>query len=126
MKKNVKILVLTTKSRYIKVSLRKNGSTKTYWVHRLVAIAFLPSPQQGRNQVNHINGIKTDNRVENLCWCTPKENSNNPSTKQNYFKRYHKEGEWQRRSSGQRRRYERERLNQTGKYKSHEECRSRN
>jgi len=43
-------------------------------VARLVALAFLPIPKKERKYINHINGVKTDNRVENLEWCTQSEN----------------------------------------------------
>ena len=58
---------------YFQVSLCKKGFVKIFSVHRLVAINFIPNPQN-KKVVNHINGIKTDNRVKNLEWCTFAEN----------------------------------------------------
>ena len=49
-------------------------------IHRLVAEAFLPKPL-GATDVDHIDGNKTNNRVENLRWVSHKENCNNPNTK---------------------------------------------
>jgi hypothetical protein len=49
------------------------GKQKTFSLHRLVALAFVPNPK-GKAQVNHINGDKSDNRASNLEWSTRSEN----------------------------------------------------
>lgn len=64
---------------YFMVSLRKNGITSKICVHRLVAKAFIPNPEN-KPEIDHINTNQSDNRVENLRWVTSKENSNNPIT----------------------------------------------
>ena len=68
-------IIKHTKSHYgyMHITLYKNGKRKSEKVHRLLAQAFLPNPEN-KPQVNHINGDKANNNLENLEWVTAKEN----------------------------------------------------
>lgn len=58
---------------YYRVKLRKDSLQYKFYVHRLVAEAFVSNPHK-KPIINHINGIKSDNRIENLEWVTNSEN----------------------------------------------------
>ena len=60
---------------YLIVKLSKQGKVFPFLVHRLVAEAFVPNPEN-KEQVNHLNETKTDNRACNLSWVSLKENIN--------------------------------------------------
>ena len=63
----------TDKKGYLRVALSIGGKLITYKVHRLVAIYFLENPEN-KPQVNHIDGIKSNNVLSNLEWSTNSEN----------------------------------------------------
>lgn len=60
---------------YCTVGISKNGKAKTFLVHRLVAEAFVPNPEN-YPLVNHIDEDKLNNRADNLSWCTYEQNNN--------------------------------------------------
>ena len=59
---------------YYTVNLYPNGKLKHFYVHRLVATAFIQNNNPENDFINHMNEIKTDNRVENLEWCNRIDN----------------------------------------------------
>lgn len=62
-----------TKDGYVQVRLFTRGKFRSLKAHRFIAEAFIPNPEN-KPCVNHINSIRTDNRIENLEWCTHSEN----------------------------------------------------
>jgi hypothetical protein len=58
---------------YVAVRLYKNGKACNYYLHRLLATVFIPNPLN-KPMINHINGKKKDNRIDNLEWVTNSEN----------------------------------------------------
>lgn len=83
--KNTKVVLSQedTGNGYLCVGLQLDkGVYKKTRVHRMVAMTFLEFQRtEERNEVDHINGNKSDNSVDNLRWCTHKENMNNPVTR---------------------------------------------
>lgn len=65
--------VFQKRNGYLNVYINAGDKGKTMRAHRLIALTFCPM-SEGKASVNHINGIKTDNRSENLEWCSSAEN----------------------------------------------------
>ena len=67
---------------YKRIQLRKNNTRNEYFIHRLIAINFIPNPNNNPF-IDHINRIRTDNRIENLRWVSRCENSQNVTKNKN-------------------------------------------
>ena len=76
MKDNIQLPVKIFKDSggYEFVYLWKNNNKKIFYVHRLVAIAWIPNKDKKKYQVDHVNRVRNDNKVNNLRWVTAKEN----------------------------------------------------
>lgn len=65
---------------YYVINLWKNNKQVQCYIHQLIGQTFIPNPEN-KTEIDHINRITTDNRIENLRWVTHKENMNNENTR---------------------------------------------
>lgn len=70
------------KSGYFQLALSLNGKLTPYYLHRILAQAFIPNPNE-YPIINHINGIRDDCRIENLEWCTYSYNTRDEMKRNN-------------------------------------------
>jgi len=82
-KRNIFLKIQTmTQTGYLYVNFRKGGKRKNFTIHRLLAIHYIPNPEN-KPYVDHINRIRDDNRIENLRWVTSSENNQNTRKSKN-------------------------------------------
>lgn len=84
------------KGGYMSIALFKNGKIKNFFVHRLVYTSFVGEIPEGR-QIDHVNTVRDDNRIENLRVVSPRENNRNPITaerKRDANRRKAKDSQW--------------------------------
>ena len=88
---NIKILNPSNSNGYLRIELSKKGERQNFLIHRLIAIHFIPNPEN-KECIDHIDGDKLNNSIENLRWVSHSENMLNKKNYGKYKKgvRYHK------------------------------------
>ena len=74
--------ILNDNTGYYRIGLNKDGKRKFLSLHRLIALAYIPNPDN-KPVIDHINRNRLDNRIENLRWATRSENQRNRSCSSN-------------------------------------------
>jgi len=74
LRRNIIMKIALDNYNYYHINFQVNNISETIKIHRLVALNFIPNPDN-KPQVNHIDGNKKNNHVSNLEWCTNQENS---------------------------------------------------
>ena len=72
---------------YFRICLNKNNKKKFFFIHRLIALHYIPNPNNYPT-VDHINRIRTDNRIENLRWATSRDQALNKKAYSNTGEKY--------------------------------------
>jgi hypothetical protein len=85
--KNLIMKLNQTKAGYLKIKLCNKGIEKNFRHHQLMGQHFIPNPEN-YSQIDHINGIRNDNRLENLRWGNQSQNSRNKKKKTNRSSQY--------------------------------------
>ena len=70
---------------YYTIILGPKNNRKTYTIHRLVAIHFIPNDDKNKNYIDHIDGVRTNNDIMNLKWVTKIDNDRNQISDSNYI-----------------------------------------
>jgi len=73
---------------YYYIGLHKSNKLKFYKIHRLIGLHFIPNDDENKTQVDHIDGDRTNNNIENLRWVTSSNNMRNQISKTNYMYEY--------------------------------------
>jgi hypothetical protein len=85
--KNLIIKLNPKKEGYLQIGLCKDGIQKHFTQHQLVGLHFIPNPEN-YPQIDHINGKKDDNRIENLRWASRSQNCRNKKKRANVSSQY--------------------------------------
>lgn len=104
---------------YKQIDLTYKQKKGKFLLHRLLAEAFIPNPEN-KPCIDHINGNKLDNRIENLRWCTYEENNNNPVTIEKFKNKIVSVDAKKKMSESQKKRFESETPWNKGKHQTEE------